>query len=67
MTAKRYLTEAEVAEMTGRAVSTLRNDRYYRRGIPYIKVGRSVRYNLEETIGFMESRKVLTTNDHKER
>jgi hypothetical protein len=55
-----YLTEVEVAEMTRRALSTLRNDRFYRRGIPYIKVGRSVRYDLRDVIAFMEAGKIVT-------
>jgi hypothetical protein len=56
----KYLTEAEVAEITGRALSTLRNERSKGQGIPYIKVGRSVRYNLEDVVGFMEARKIRT-------
>ena len=59
----RYLTEVQVAEITGRALSTLRNERFCRCGIPYVKIGRSVRYNLEDVVQFMESRKIATTND----
>ena len=40
----RLMTDAEVAEVTGRAVQTMRNDRHNRRGLPYIKIGRSIRY-----------------------
>jgi len=40
MIKKKFLNEAEVSEMTGRAVSTLRNDRYLRQGLPFIKWGR---------------------------
>jgi len=57
---KRYIGEKEVARITGRALPTLRNDRHRRRGIPYVKMGRSVRYNLEDVIDYMESRKILT-------
>jgi predicted DNA-binding transcriptional regulator AlpA len=56
----RYIGEKEVARITGRALPTLRNDRHRRRGIPYVKMGRSVRYNLEDVIEYMESRKILT-------
>ena len=56
----RYLTEQEVFKLTGRSLQTLRNDRYLRRGFPYIKIGRSVRYNLTDVIEFMESRKIRT-------
>ena len=56
----RYLNEIEVSEITGRALSTLRNERFRGEGIPYIKVGRSVRYSLEDLVRFMESRKIRT-------
>ena len=55
-----YLNEKQVAELTGRSVSTLRNERSMRRGMPFIKVGRSVRYNKDDVTRFMESRKVIT-------
>ena len=54
----RYLREQEVAEITGRAVPTLRNERHRGEGIPYIKIGRSVRYSEDDVVKFMESRKV---------
>jgi len=57
---QRYLNEVQVSEMTGRALSTLRNERFNRCGIPYIKIGRSVRYSLQDVIEFMESRKIST-------
>jgi len=56
-----YLTEKEVNQITRRALSTLRNDRHQGRGIPYRKIGRSVRYKLQEVVAFMEAGKVLTT------
>jgi len=61
---RRFITEVEVAEITGRAVATLRNDRYYRRGLPFFKFGRSVRYSEEEVLAFMEACKVKTTGDY---
>ena len=60
-TQNRYLKEKEVSEITGFALSTLRNQRWDRRGIPYFKVGkRSVRYRMVDVIEYMESRKILT-------
>jgi len=56
----KYLTEKQVSEITNRALSTLRNDRFMNRGIPYIKAGKSVRYNIEDVLNYMESRKVNT-------
>ena len=55
-----YITEKEVTLLTGRALSSLRNDRFNRQGFPYIKMGRSVRYNKQDIIAFMEKRKIQT-------
>ncbi len=57
-----YVTEKDVTRITKRAVQTLRNDRHEGRGIPYVKLGRSVRYSLSDVIDFMESRKIQTRN-----
>jgi predicted DNA-binding transcriptional regulator AlpA len=56
---KKYLNEKEVATITGRAISTLRNERFMRKGLPYLKIGgRSIRYKSEDVIAFMEGRRV---------
>lgn len=56
---KPYLNEFEAAEMTGRAISTLRNERFLRRGLPYLRVAkRTIRYKLTDVIAFMESRRI---------
>lgn len=57
-----YITEKEVSKITGRALSSLRNDRFHKKGIPYIKCFQSVKYNLDDVIAFMESRKIETKN-----
>ncbi len=59
-TSNQYLTENEVSQMTRFAVQTLRNDRFNRRGIPYHKIGKSVRYKLADVIQFMESGRIET-------
>ncbi len=59
----KYLNERIVANITGRALPTLRNDRHLRRGIPYSKVGRSVRYCLEDVVNFMEKNRIDFDND----
>lgn len=56
----KYLTEKQVSEMTGLALPTLRNDRFLGRRLPYIKIGKSVRYNEADVIDFMESHKIQT-------
>jgi hypothetical protein len=55
-----YLKEEEVSEITGLALSTLRNNRSKRCGIPFIKIGRSIRYNFEDVVIFMESKRIIT-------
>ena len=53
-----WLTEVEVSLLTKLSLSTLRAHRFYRKGMPYSKVGRSVRYSLADVAAFMESRRV---------
>ena len=59
----RYITEKEVSNITGLALSTLRNDRATLRRIPYCKVGRSVRYLMDDVIHFMEASKIKAGDD----
>ncbi len=54
----KYLTDREVSEITGIAISTLRNNRFLGKGIAYSKIGRAVRYSIRDVIDFMESRKI---------
>jgi hypothetical protein len=56
----KYIDEREVANITGLALSTLRNNRFKGAGIPYVKVGRSVRYSLGDVVQYMECRKIQT-------
>lgn len=60
MTKKIYLNDKQVAEITGRGLQTLRNDRHRGQGIPYSKYGRLVRYSQEDVIAYLESRKIET-------
>lgn len=59
---KEYLTEREISKLTGRALSTLRNDRQTGNGFPFIKWGRFIRYSRKDVIEFMEIRKVIPEN-----
>ena len=61
-----YLTEQEVAELTRLSVCSLRNDRCQRRRIPFIKIGKSVRYSKDDVIAFMEAHRVdMTTTPER--
>ena len=57
---ERGLTEKQVAKIIGLSVSTLRLDRHKRRGIPYYKIGKAVRYDPEDVSSFLESKKIMT-------
>ncbi len=60
MTHKQYANEKVVSEITNKSLSALRNERSQGRGIPYLKVGRSVRYDLDDVISYMEACKIKT-------
>lgn len=62
MSERKWINEKEVEEMTGRKLPTLRNDRFLGRGLPYTKMGKSVRYAIEDVIQFMESRRISTSD-----
>lgn len=53
-----WCKEQKTSEISGKALSTLRNDRHLRRGIPYYKVGRSIRYRLADIFQYMERHRV---------
>ena len=58
----KYVDEKFVSDLTGMSLSTIRNHRFERRGMPFIKVnhGRSVRYLLSDVIAFMEAGRIQT-------
>jgi hypothetical protein len=57
--AVRYLSERKVAEITGLSVQKLQQDRHYRRGIPYCKIGRTIRYPERDVLTFMEEHRIV--------
>lgn len=58
----RYVGEVEVSRLTGLAVQTLRNWRFLGKGFRYVKIGRCVRYDLQEVLQEMEKRKIRPRN-----
>ena len=52
------LTPKEVSELIARAEQSLANDRCARRGLPYVKIGRSVRYKLTDVLSYAEARRI---------
>ena len=55
---KKYIGEKDVSELTAIPRSTLRKYRFYGEGPAYIKIGKSVRYSLDDIHSFMESRRI---------
>lgn len=56
----KYLTEKQVKEITGIALSTLRNHRFLRKGIPYSRYGRKILYSQEDVINYLTDHKIKT-------
>jgi predicted DNA-binding transcriptional regulator AlpA len=52
------VNEHEAAKRTGKAVQSLRNDRHNRRGLPYVKLGRSVRYSLADIDSYIRAHRI---------
>lgn len=56
------LTEAEVARRQSRSIKTLQNQRVSGGGIPFLKLGRSVRYRLSDVIAWEEAGRCYSTS-----
>ncbi len=52
------VNENRAAEILCVAVQTMRNWRHQRKGPPYLKLSRSVRYKLEDLENFINSKRV---------
>jgi hypothetical protein len=50
--------ENQASKILGRAVQSLRNDRHLRRGCPYIKNFRSVRYQVGDLLDYLERHRI---------
>ena len=58
MSTDTLLTTKEVANLTGLSRETLAQWRSQKRGIPYLKIGRSVRYALADVQTYLEGCRV---------
>jgi len=67
MTTPKWINEKEVSAMTGRALQSLRNDRCQCKGIPYSKIGSSIRYKVEDVIAFMEGHRIIPKREQEGR
>lgn len=60
------LTPEKVAEITGLSIDTLAQWRSQRRGLPYLKIGRAVRYDPADVQSYLEGCRV-SVSDPRER
>ncbi len=49
------LTETQVSELLAIPLQTLRNHRSQRRGLPFIRLGRHVRYRRSDVLAYIEA------------
>lgn len=61
------LTEHEVADRQARSIRTLQNQRVLGGGIPFIKLGRAVRYRLSDVVAWEEARRFHNTSEQGRR
>jgi len=55
---KRVINEVRAAEILDISIQTARNWRHLRKGPAYLKLGRAVRYRLEDIEKFINSKRV---------
>lgn len=58
-----FLTKRQLADRHQRSVKTLQNLRVAGGGIPYLKIGRSVRYRLSDVIAWEDRNMRRSTSD----
>ena len=54
------LTEKEISELLRIPLQTLRNQRSTGRGLPYFKIGKSVRYSKVDVVEYLDERRIST-------
>lgn len=60
------LSAEQVSELTGLSPETLAQWRSQRRGIPYLKIGRAVRYHPEDINAYLRGCRVSVSDSGKE-
>jgi excisionase family DNA binding protein len=63
----RLLSAEQVAELTGLALDTLAQWRSQRRGIPYLKIGRAVRYDVSDVQAYLRGCRVSVSDPQERR
>lgn len=66
MTLKNLISEKELATLLGCSTHKLQRDRRVGSPIPYIKVGRSVKYRLSDVQAYLEKQCFVSTSQYGE-
>jgi hypothetical protein len=45
---RKLITDIELSEIIGLSVQTIRKHRWLKSGLPYIRIGRTVRYDIDQ-------------------
>jgi excisionase family DNA binding protein len=61
------LSAEEVADLTGLSMETLAQWRSQKRGIPYLKIGRCVRYDANDVQSYLAGCRVSVSNANERR
>jgi hypothetical protein len=61
-----YYTDRDIAVKTKIAISTLRNERSRGVGMPYVRIGRSIRYRKADVESYLAARTVHTRDSIEE-
>ncbi len=64
---KRLLAPEEVSKLIGVPVSTLAQWRYRKRGLPFLRLGRLVRYDLADVESYLQTCRVRVRGQPTER
>ena len=54
----KLITDIELSEIIGLPVQTIRKHRWLNSGLPYIRIGRSIRYDLEQVEAYLKKYRV---------
>lgn len=60
---ERFIDEKQASEITGMSEAWFQKMRWSGGGIPYIKVGRSVRYRESDVLSYFEAHRVSQANN----
>jgi hypothetical protein len=56
---QRVLNDKECARLLGLGVQTLRNWRCHRKGPPYLRIERVIRYQVDDLLSYLKKKKII--------